>query len=28
MKANYTDAEKLYVQSPPLRELGQRLVFP
>lgn len=28
MKANYTDAEKLYAQSPPLRELGKRLVFP
>jgi len=28
LKANYTDAEKLYAQSPPLRELGKRLVFP
>ena len=28
MKAHYTDAEKLYVQSPPLRELGKQLVFP
>jgi hypothetical protein len=28
MKANYTDVEKLYAQSPPLRELGKRLVFP
>jgi hypothetical protein len=28
MKANYTDPEKLYAQSPPLRELGKRLVFP
>jgi hypothetical protein len=28
MKARYTDAEALYAQSPPLRELGKRLVFP
>ena len=28
MNANYTDAEKLYAQSPQLRELGKRLVFP
>lgn len=28
MRANYTDAEQLYARSPPLRELGKRLVFP
>lgn len=28
MKANYTDPEKLYTQSPPLRDLGKKLVFP
>jgi hypothetical protein len=28
MTAHYTDAEKLYAQSPPLRELGKKLVFP
>ncbi|MBI3384472.1 MAG: START domain-containing protein [Aquabacterium sp.] len=28
MKSNYVDPEKLYAQSPPLRQLGRRLVFP
>lgn len=28
MRANYTDPEQLYARSPPLRDLGRRLVFP
>lgn len=28
MRANYTDPEQLYARSPPLRDLGKRLVFP